>query len=114
MAERDPGFFGGDEPAEDDSQPVYVPDVQSLWAAEKSRAILVVLTRRLGPDFAREVHNEIFARTVAYEDGCADDHRDGETLAGLLDDPFWDRLFASPPPRGAAEAKRKDPGHGNA
>lgn len=99
MAERDPDFFGrDDEPSEDDFQPTYVPDVQSLWAAEKARALLVVLTRRFGPDFAREVHDEIFARTVAYEAGCPDDHRDGETLADLLKAPFWDALFAMPEP----------------
>jgi len=97
MAERDPNFFGGDDqPPEDDFQTIYVPDVQSLWASEKARAMLVVLTRRLGSDFAREVHNEMFARTVAYEEGCADDHRDGETLASLLNAPFWDNLFAMP------------------
>lgn len=99
MAERDPGFFGGDDqPPDDDFQPTYVPDVQSLWASEKARAMLVVLTRRLGPDFARDVHNEMFARCVAYEEGCADDHRDGETLASLLNAPFWDKLFATPEP----------------
>jgi hypothetical protein len=102
MAERDPSpwpnFWPPDEPPGDDFQPTYVPDVQSLWASEKARALLVVLTRRFGPDFAREVHNEMFARAVGYEGGCADDNRDGETLVGLLNAPLWDRLFETPEP----------------
>ena len=72
----------------------YVSDPQSLWAAEGARAMLVVLTRRLGPDFAREVNDEMMARTFAYEAGCPDDRSDGATMQFLMQDKFWDRLFA--------------------
>lgn len=75
----------------------YIPDPQALWGAEGTRALLVVLTRRLGGDFAREVHNEIFARTMAYEEGCPDDRRDAATLERLLKASFWDALFACKP-----------------
>ena len=76
----------------------YVSDPQSLWAAEGARAMLVVLTRRLGPGFARAVNDEMMARTLAYEAGCPDDRSDGETMQFLLRDKFWDRLFAAEAP----------------
>jgi hypothetical protein len=72
----------------------YVPEPRALGGSEAARAMLVVLTRRLGPDFAREVHDELTARTFAYEAGCPDDRSDGETMELLLKDQFWDRLFA--------------------
>jgi hypothetical protein len=71
----------------------YVPDPRSLWAAEGARAMLVVLTKRLGPDFAREVSDELAARTFSYQAGCPDDRIDGDTMEFLLKDQFWDRLF---------------------
>ena len=72
----------------------YIPDPRSLWAAEGARAMLVVLARRLGPDFAREVNDEMTARTFAYEAGCPDDKSDRATMQFLLQDKFWDQLFA--------------------
>lgn len=71
----------------------YAPDPQAVWAAECSRAMLVVLARRFGGDFAREVHDEIFARAAAYSDGGRDDLRDGAELTRLLTAPFWGDLF---------------------
>lgn len=72
----------------------YVPDPRSLWGSEAARAMLVVLTRRLGPDFAREVSDELAARTFSYQAGCPDDRSDAQTMEYLLKDEFWDRLFA--------------------
>ncbi|WP_294394889.1 hypothetical protein [uncultured Sphingomonas sp.] len=100
MADADPPMDDIEDPADSDSdeETGYVSDPQSLWAAEGARAMLVVLTRRLGGGFARDVHNEIYARTVAYEEGCPDDRRDAATLNFLLQAPFWDTLFAKPDP----------------
>ncbi|MDP5278547.1 hypothetical protein Q9Q95_06400 [Sphingomonas sp. DG1-23] len=86
----------GDEASDHD----YVPDPRSLFGSEAARAMLVVLTRRLGPDFAREVCDEMAARTFAYQAGCPDDQSDGKTMEYLLNDAFWDRLFAVAPPAG--------------
>lgn len=72
----------------------YVPDPQSIWGVEAARAMLVVLTRRLGPEFAREVSNELASRTLSYQAGCPDDRRDGAEMKGLLCDKLWDELFA--------------------
>lgn len=83
-----------DEEAEQEEGTDYIPDPRSLWGSEAARAMLVVLTRRLGPDFAREVSDELAARTFSYQAGCPDDRSDGETMEALLNDPFWDRLFA--------------------
>jgi hypothetical protein len=77
----------------------YVPDPRSLFGSEAARAMLVVLTRRLGPDFAREVSDEMAARTFSYQAGCPDDQSDGKTMEYLLKDAFWDRLFAVPRPQ---------------
>ena len=101
MADADLDTIDPDPDPDSDADPAapYVPDIQSLWGSEKSRAILVVLTRRLGPDFAREVHNELYARSLAYVDGGGDDRRDGQTLEGLLEAPIWDELFAMPEPK---------------
>ena len=77
----------------------YVPDPRSLFGSEAARAMLVVLTRRLGPEFAREVSDEMAARTFAYQAGCPDDRSDGATMEYLLRDEFWDRLFAMAPKR---------------
>ena len=79
-------------------EPGYVPDPRSLWGSEAARAMLVVLTRRLGPDFAREVSDELAARTFSYQAGCPDDVSDGDTMEFLLKDAFWDRLFAMDKP----------------
>jgi len=76
----------------------YVPDPRALFGSEAARAMLVVLTRRLGPDFAREVSNEMASRTFAYQAGCPDDRSDGRTMEYLLNDAFWDKLFAMPAP----------------
>lgn len=76
-------------------EPDYVPDPRSLWGSEAARAMLVVLTRRLGPDFAREVSDELASRTFSYQAGCPDDRSDGQTMEYLLRDQFWDRLFAT-------------------
>lgn len=83
-----------DEEHEREESEAYVPDPRVLWAAEGARAMLVALTRRLGPDFAREVSNEIASRTLAYQAGCPDDRMDGDTMEFLLRDKFWDALFA--------------------
>ena len=72
----------------------YVPDPQSIWGVEAARAMLVVLTRRFGPEFAREVSNELASRTLSYQAGCPDDRRDGAEMKGLLCDKLWDELFA--------------------
>ncbi|MDV3456691.1 hypothetical protein RZN05_06820 [Sphingomonas sp. HF-S4] len=77
----------------------YVPDPRSLWGSEAARAMLVVLTRRLGPDFAREVSDEMAARTFAYQAGCPDDRSDGKAMEALLNDGFWDKLFAIEKPQ---------------
>jgi hypothetical protein len=89
--------FDENEDEDEDVAPSdnYVPDAQALWAAEACRALAIILTKRLGPDFAKELHNEIFARTIAYEAGCPDDRRDAASLQVLLADPFWDRLFGN-------------------
>ena len=79
----------------DSGEAGYVPDPRSLWAAEGARAMLVVLARRLGPDFAREVNDEMAARTFAYEAGCSDDRSDAATMQFLLRDKLWDRLFGA-------------------
>lgn len=76
----------------------YVADPRALWGSEAARAMLVVLTRRLGPDFAREVSDEMAARTFSYQAGCPDDRSDGKAMEFLLRDAFWDRLFAVPKP----------------
>lgn len=76
-------------------EPTYVPDPRSLWGVEAARAMLAVLTRRLGPDFAREVSDELASRMLAYQQGCPDDQRDGEAMRALLCDRMWDELFAS-------------------
>lgn len=78
---------------EDAGEPTYVPDPQSIWGLEAARAMLVVLTRRLGPDFAREVSDELASRTLSYQAGCPDDRRDAAAMKGLLCDKLWDRLF---------------------
>jgi hypothetical protein len=78
---------------EDAGAPAYVPDPRILWAQEEARAMIVVLTRRLGPDFAREVHNELSSRLLSYQAGCPDDQRDGDAIKGLICDKFWDGLF---------------------
>lgn len=80
---------------EDTGEPTYVPDPQSIWGVEAARAMLVVLTRRLGPDFAREVSDELASRTLAYQSGCPDDRRDGAAMKGFLCDGIWDELFAT-------------------
>ena len=82
---------------DDLGEPPYVPDPRTVWGSEAARAMLVVLTRRLGPDFAREVSNELASRTLAYEAGCPDDRRDGEVMSTLLCDKYWDALFATQP-----------------
>ena len=76
----------------------YIPDLRAIWGAEGARALMVVLTRRLGSDFARDVSNELASRTLGYQAGCPDDQRDGGAMETLLCDPFWDRLFATEPP----------------
>lgn len=79
-------------------EPPYVPDPRTIWGSEAARAMLVVLTRRMGPDFAREVSDELASRTLSYQAGCPDDQRDGDTMKTLLCDKYWDDLFATPPP----------------
>lgn len=89
---------GDDADTTDDyGEPPYVPDPRSIWGSEAARALMVVLTRRLGPDFAREVSNELASRTLSYQSGCPDDQRDGATMNTLLCDKFWDELFAIKP-----------------
>lgn len=87
-----------DEANEADEGEPYIPDPRSLWGSEAARAMLVVLTRRLGPDFACEVSNELASRTLSYQAGCPDDQRDGGVMEKLVCDPFWDQLFALPAP----------------
>lgn len=72
----------------------YVPDPQAMWGSELARAMLVVMTRRFGAEFAREVSDEFASRMLAYKSGCPDDRRDGAVMKGLLCDRFWDELFA--------------------
>lgn len=84
-----------DEASEADEGEPYIPDPRSVWGAEGARAMLVVLTRRFGPDFAREVSNELASRTLSYQAGCPDDRRDGGVMEKLVCDPFWDQLFAT-------------------
>lgn len=79
---------------EDRGEPGYVPDPQTIWGAEIARATLVVLTRRFGADFAREVNDEFASRMLAHKAGCPDDRRDGHVMRGLVCDKFWDDLFA--------------------
>ncbi|ATY31358.1 hypothetical protein [Sphingomonas psychrotolerans] len=94
--------FTAEETAEEEAEQEggvsdYVPDPRSLWGSEAARAMLVVLTRRLGPDFARAVSDEMAARTFSYQAGCPDDRSDGATMEYLLKDGFWDKLFAVEP-----------------
>ena len=91
------------EASEGPEDPNYVPDPRTLWGSEAARALLVVLTRRLGPDFAREVSDELASRTFSYQAGCPDDRSDGQTMQQLLQDKFWDRLFAEPGPGAKAQ-----------
>ncbi|AQR73191.1 hypothetical protein [Sphingomonas sp. LM7] len=90
--------FVFDADSEDADDHEYVPDPRSLWGSEAARAMLVVLTRRLGPEFAREVSDEMAARTFSYQAGCPDDRSDGKTMEALLNDAFWDKLLAMPKP----------------
>lgn len=88
--------------AEDDANEAeqgrtYVPDPRTVWGSEAARAMLVVLTRRLGPEFAREVSNELASRTLSYQAGCPDDRRDARAMHALICDPFWDRLLTLGP-----------------
>jgi hypothetical protein len=83
-----------EQEAEEFADMDYVPDPRVLWGSEAARAMLVVLSRRLGPDFAREVSNEMASRTLSYQAGCPDDRRDGATMEFLLNDRFWDDLLA--------------------
>ncbi|WBY08631.1 hypothetical protein PIB19_03965 [Sphingomonas sp. 7/4-4] len=76
----------------------YVADPRALFGSEAARAMLVVLTRRLGPDFAREVSDEMASRTFSYQAGCPDDRSDGKAMEYLLRDAFWDKLFAMAKP----------------
>jgi hypothetical protein len=97
--------------AEDDANEAeqgqtYVPDPRTLWGSEAARAMLVVLTRRLGPDFAREVSNELASRTLGYQAGCPDDRRDARAMQTLICDPFWDQLFALVPSRDAEHVEQ--------
>lgn len=85
-----------DEETEELGITPYIADPRSVWAAEGTRAILVALTKRLGPEFARDVHDALAARTFSYEAGCPDDRRDAEVLNALLADRFWDPLLALP------------------
>lgn len=81
----------------------YVADPRALWGSEAARAMLVVLTRRLGPDFARDVSDEMAARTFSYQAGCPDDRSDGKAMEYLLRDAFWDKLFAMAKSGGRAD-----------
>lgn len=90
-----------DEASEADEGEPYIPDPRSVWGSEAARAMLVVMTRRLGPEFAQEVSNELASRTLAYQAGCPDDRRDGGVMEKLVCDPFWDALFAMPKPEPA-------------
>ncbi|NIJ18512.1 hypothetical protein FHS95_000181 [Sphingomonas naasensis] len=95
--EFDPDYLTEEEAAleeEEAGESDYTPDPRALFGSEAARAMLVVLTRRLGPDFAREVSDEMAARTFSYQAGCPDDRSDGATMEYLLNDEFWDRLFA--------------------
>lgn len=96
--ELDREFTLEEEAEQEEGESDYVADPRSLFGSEAARAMLVVLTRRLGPDFAREVSNEMAARTFSYQAGCPDDRSDGRTMEYLLRDAFWDRLFAIPKP----------------
>jgi hypothetical protein len=92
--ELDREFTLDEEAEREEGESDYVADPRSLFGSEAARAMLVVLTRRLGPDFAREVSDEMAARTFAYQAGCPDDQSDGKAMEYLLNDAFWDRLFA--------------------
>jgi hypothetical protein len=96
--ELDREFTAEEEAEQEGGVSDYVPDPRSLWGSEAARAMLVVLTRRLGPDFARAVSDEMAARTFSYQAGCPDDRSDGATMEYLLKDVFWDKLFAVPVP----------------
>jgi hypothetical protein len=91
-------FTLDEESEQEDGVSDYVPDPRALFGSEAARAMLVVLTRRLGPDFAREVSNEMASRTFSYQAGCPDDQSDGASMEFLLKDEFWDRLFAMEKP----------------
>jgi hypothetical protein len=93
------------EASEGPGDPDYSPDPRILWGSEAARAMLVVLTRRLGPDFAREVSNELASRTFSYQAGCPDDQTDGTTMESLLNDKFWDELFAQSGPNEPTKAQ---------
>ena len=38
------------------------------------------------------------SRTLSYQAGCPDDRSDGKTMEYLLNDAFWDGLFAMAAP----------------
>lgn len=92
--ELDREFTLEEEAEQEEGESDYVPDPRSLFGSEAARAMLVVLTRRLGPDFAREVSDEMASRTFSYQAGCPDDRSDGKAMEYLLRDAFWDKLFA--------------------
>ncbi len=94
LDEDDRELTAEEEAEQEEGVSDYVPDPRALWGSEAARAMLVVLTRRLGPDFAREVSDEMAARTFSYQAGCPDDRSDGAAMEYLLKDEFWDRLFA--------------------
>lgn len=92
--ELDREFTLEEEAEQEEGESDYVADPRSLFGSEAARAMLVVLTRRLGPDFARAVSDEMAARTFSYQAGCPDDRSDGKAMEYLLRDAFWDKLFA--------------------
>ena len=71
----------------------YVPDERAILGAELSRALLKVLAARLGAEFAREVHDELYSRCEAYADSCVEDQDDGNVLSHMLDSPLWNPLL---------------------
>ena len=64
-------------------------------AIEVVRAMMTVLTRRLGRDFAVDVRAEIAARAERMAaSGKADDVRDAPEVQALADNEFFSRLTA--------------------
>ena len=96
--ELDREFMLDEEAEQEKGDSEYVADPRALFGSEAARAMLVVLTRRLGPDFARAVSDEMASRTFSYQAGCPDDRSDGKAMEYLLRDAFWDKLFAMAKP----------------
>ena len=85
--------FNDQQIAEMELGNVYMPDPYAIEALELSAALIEVLSKRLGPDFAREVQQQLKQRV---EQLAAEQTAEGDVEAKILRDasewPMWSRL----------------------